>query len=121
MRITTSVVMFYLWLSGAANLIQATGISNAMGLATNYAAGEKLEQAVAALSSVTGGGVGIESLIGIFLLLARAVEAFAAGLTAGPRLMANMGIPLPLVVFIHIPVALLAARLGIYALSGREL
>jgi len=121
MRITTGIIMFYLWLTGAANLLESTGISAAMGLSTSYSAGAKLEEAVDALGSISGGGLAVEELIGIFVLLARAVEAFAAGLTAGPRLMAAMGIPTAIVVFIHIPVALFAARLGIYALSGREL
>lgn len=121
MKITTSVILFYVWLTSAANLVESTGLASAMGISTSTSAAAEINNAVEALGNVSGGGVAAESLLGVFTVLASSVQAFTAALTAGPRLMSSLGIPLPIVVFLHAPVALLAARLGIYALSGREL
>jgi hydroxyethylthiazole kinase-like sugar kinase family protein len=121
LRITTSIVMAYLWLTGAATLLEITGMSAEMGVETQYGAASAFQNAVEALGQVTGSGISFESLIAIFIVLASAVQTFAGALTAAPRLMVAMGIPTPIAVFIHTPVALLAARIGIYVLSGREL
>ena len=121
MRITTSIVMFYIWLTAAANLIESTGMTDAFGVATSTSVGEELGDAVDALGQVSGGGVAAESLLGVFSVVTESISAFSAGLTAGPRVMSSLGVPMAIVVFVHAPVALLAARLGIYALSGREI
>ena len=121
LRITTSVIMFYVWLTGAANLLEVTGISAQMGVRTEYGAAKAIQDSVQALGQVTGSGISFESLIAIFIVIAKAIQAFTGALTAAPRLMVAMGIPTPIAVFIHVPVALLSARLGIYVLSGRDL
>lgn len=121
LRITTSIVMFYIWLTGAANLLEATGISSELGISTTYGAASKFKEAVAALGDVAAGGISFQSMVAIFIALASAIQSFVGALTAAPRLMVAMGIPLSIAVFLHVPVALLSARLGIYALTGREL
>lgn len=121
MKITTSVVMFYLWLTAAANLIEVTGVASAMGVDTGVHAGDRLHDAVSALGQVQGGGGAAESLLGVFNLISNSVWTFTSALSAGPRILSGLGIPIEIVIFLHAPVALFAARLGIYALSGREL
>lgn len=121
MRITTSVVMFYVWLTAAANLLESTGLAAAMGVTTPTSAAQKLQNAVDALGDVSGGGVAAESLLGVFTVVTESISAFTAALTAGPRILASLGIPIEIVLFLHAPAALLAARLGIYALSGRDI
>jgi len=121
MKITTSIMMFYVWLTAAANLLESTGIAGALGVETSTSVAKEINDAVTALGDVSGGGVAAESLLGVFTVLANSVQAFTAGLTAGPRLLSSIGLPIEFVIFLHAPVALLTARLGIYALSGREL
>jgi len=121
MRITTSIVMFYVWFTAGANLLESTGLADAMGVTTSTSAAQKLNNAVNALGDVTGGGVAADSLIGVYTVITESIAAFGAGLTAGPRIMSSLGIPIEIVLFLHAPVALFAARLGIYALSGRDL
>lgn len=120
MRITTSIIMFYTWLTAAANLLESTGIAGAMGVKTPTSVGQEVDQAVEAFGSVTGTGGAQETLLGVFSVVTNAAEAFTAGLTAGPRIMAAMGVPPEIVVFLHAPLGLLAARFGVYMLSGRE-
>lgn len=121
LRITTSVMMFYLWLTAAANLLQVTGLSAIMGVETKYGAASAFQEGVKELGQVTGSGISFESLIAIFIVLAKAIQGFTAALTAAPRLMVAMGIPTPIAIFVHTPIALLSARIAIYVLSGREL
>lgn len=121
MRITTSIVMFYFWLTAAANLLMETGVAQSMGVSTSLSAGEKLVAAEESLRSIEASGIAVESLVGVFVAVAKVMEALAAGLTAGPRLLLNLGIPSPLVVFLFAPMPLLAGRLIIYALSGRDI
>lgn len=113
--------MFYVWVTAGANLLESTGILSSMGVSAGTSAAGEFSEAVDALGKISGGGVSVESLIGVFTVLASSIEGFTAALTAGPRLMVELGVPLPIAAFLHAPVALLAARLGIYALSGRDL
>jgi hypothetical protein len=121
MRITTGIIMFYIWLTAAANLVESSGIAASLGHTAQVTAGDKLQQAVNSLSNITSTGLSIESLTGAFVALTSSVEAFGLALSAGPRILLGLGIPPLLVAFIHAPVGLLAARLGAYALTGREI
>lgn len=120
MRITTSVVLFYIWLTAAANLLIETGFTDAMGIALNTSAGDQLAEAVRALGDIEAGGLSAESLLGVYTVVTSAADGFLVGLTAGPRILIGLGIPLVFVVFIHAPLGLLAARFGIYMLAERS-
>lgn len=120
MRITTSVVLFYIWLTAAANLLIETGFASAMGIALNTSAGDQLAEAVQALGDIEAGGLSAESLLGVYTVVTSAANGFLVGLTAAPRIMIGLGIPLVFVTFIHAPLGLLAARFGIYMLAERS-
>lgn len=121
MKITVSVVLFYVYWTAAANLIEVVGWTEAIGIAGQTGVGETLSDAVAELGSINAGNLAVESLISVYLVITTAVETFLVALSAGPRLLVNLGIPIEFVLFIHAPVPLLAGRLLIYAASGREL
>lgn len=121
MRITTSVVLFYVWLTASANLIQEVGWTSSIGISGTTSVGDTLSGGIAEINSINAGNLVVESLISVYLTVATAIEAFLTGLTAGPRLMLNIGMPLEFVAFIHAPLALLGGRYLIYAVSGREL
>lgn len=121
MKITTSVVLFYVWLTAGANLLVEIGFADALGIALQTTAGESFGEAVAALGDIQAGGLSAESLLGVFTVISNSVQAFLVALTMGPRFMLNLGIPSVFVVFIHAPIGLLGARLLIYTLSGREI
>ena len=121
MRITTSVVMAYIWFMAAAALLDTTGVTDAMGVSSQTSAGQTFGEAIEALNSISGGGISAESLIGIYTIVTTSIEGFLLALTAGPRILVNVGIPLSFVVFLHAPIALLAGRQLLYVLSGRQL
>jgi hypothetical protein len=121
MRISTSIVTAYLWLTAAANLLLETGISQSMGITTDISAGARLVEAREAFSTIEAKGIAVESMIGVFITIAKVIEAMAAGLFAGPNLLLNLGIPMPIVAFVFAPIPLIAGRAIIYALSGRSI
>ena len=120
MRITTSIVLFYVWLTASANLMRETGIADALGIATTATAGESFREALEALQNLSGGGIAPESVVSIYTVTTASAEGFLVALTAGPRLMVNLGIPTEFVVFLHAPLGLLAGRYLIYMFSGRD-
>lgn len=121
MRITTSVVLFYLWVSATASAIEAIGVAADMGLETVLSVDSGLENAVDGLNSIQGSGGTAEALVGIYTVGTAAIEIFVGGLTAGPRLMIAAGVPAEFVLFLAAPVPLLAGRMMIYGLTGRSL
>lgn len=121
MRITTSIVLFYVWFIASAGLMDSVGLTDAMGVAGTVSAGEQFGEAITELNNISGGGISAQSLVGIYTVVSSSIEGFLLALTAGPRLLANIGIPMPFVIFVHAPVALLAGRLMLYVLSGRDL
>ncbi len=121
MRATTSIVLFWIWFDASAALLEATGVAKAMGVSTSLGAGDGLRTAVNGLTQVQSGGVSAQSLVGLTTVATGAVEIFIDGLSAGPRILINIGLPPTIVLFLHAPVGLLAGRMIIYALAQREL
>lgn len=113
--------MFWVWFNASAALLESAGIAKAMGVSTTLGAGNGLQTAVSGLNQIESGGISAESVVGLAVIGTGAVETFIGGLSAGPRIMVNIGLPLEIVVFLHAPVALLGGRMLIYTLAQREL
>lgn len=120
MRITMSVVLFYVWLTATAAFVEAIGWLESIGVTGSAGAGETLSEGIAELNDIEAGNLAVESLISIYLVVTTTIEAFLRGLSAGPRIMLNLGVPLEIVAFIHAPLALIAGRFLIFMLTGRE-
>jgi len=121
MRITTSVIMFWLWFMASAALLEATGVAQSMGVSTTLGAGAGLQTAVQGASTISAGGISAQSMVGIATIVTGMAQTLTGGLTAGPRIMANVGIPPAFIAFLHAPIALLAGRMLIYTLSRRSI
>lgn len=121
MKITTSIAMFYIWLTAASNLLIEVGFTDAIGVSLETSAGGEFEEGIDALGNISASGLSADSLLGVFTVVGNSLDVFVAGLTAAPRLLTNLGIPIEFVVFLHAPLGLLTARLVIFTISGREL
>lgn len=121
MRITTSIIMFWIWFTSAAALLESVGVTAAMGVPTSVSAGDKLSEATAALKTISSGGVSAESVVGLYTMGTSVIETFLVGLTAGPRIMVAVGLPMEFVIFLHAPIGLLGGRMFIYMLAQRSL
>lgn len=121
MRITTSYVLFWIWFNAAAAFVEAIGWAKAVGISTSLGAGNGIQTAVEGLQQIESGGVSAESVVGLYIIGAGAIETFVGGLSAGPRILATVGFHPAFIAFLHAPVGLLAGRMIIYAIAQREL
>ena len=120
MRITFSVVLFYVWFGASAALVDTVGLTEALGVSGSTTAGDKFSESVESLSNVNVGISVVDSLVNVYTAVTTAAEGFVLALTAGPRLLINLGIPPEFVFFLHAPIVLLAGRFLIYMFSGRD-
>ena len=121
MRITTSVVLAYVWLYASASLLVSIGFAEAIGVPMDETAGESFQQAIDEAGNVDAGNLAVESLIGIYTVVTGSVEAIVTALTTAPRFLIGLGIPTEFVLFIHAPLGLLTGRYLIYMLSERSM
>jgi hypothetical protein len=119
-RITTKIVVFFTFFTAAANLFEVTGLTDSIGVRTPYSTDEKLQDAVDAMGSISGGSGYGETLIGVYSSVTSTFEVFAAGVTAGPRLLVAAGMPTAFVVFLFAPAGIWVGIDTIYMLSGRR-
>jgi len=119
-RVAINVLMFYTWLTAAANVLVATGIADSWGvdLPNNH---EKFDQAGNQMSDVDVSGNIVESFTNIALAGFNTMEGVLGVVTAAPRVMAALGVPAPLVTFLHAPLALVVGLTLFHILTGREL
>ncbi len=121
MRITTSIVLTYVWLYASASLLVAVGFAEALGVPMDETAGESFTNSVEEAGNVDAGNLAVESLIGIYTVVTGSVEGIVTALTTAPRFMIGLGIPTEFVVFLHAPLVLLTGRYLIYMLSERSM
>jgi hypothetical protein len=119
-RVAINVLMFYSWLTAAANVLLATGVAESWGidLPDNY---ESFERAGSNLSSVSVSGNIVESFTNVALAGFQTASGVLDVLTAAPKIMTALGVPPALVTFIHAPLALIVSVTLFYILTGREL
>lgn len=119
-RVTTIIVVFFVYFTAAANLLEVTGLAAAMGATTNFTAGSEFTAAVGALENIQAGSGLTDTLIGIYTGVTSAMRAFVAGVTAGPRLLINAGVPASFVAFLFAPATVWVGIDIAYYLSGRQ-
>jgi len=121
MRITTSIVLTYIWLYASAALLVSIGFADAIGVPMDESAGDQLIDAVEEAGNVDAGNLAVESLIGIYTVITGSMQAITSAVTTAPRFMIGLGIPTEFVVFLHAPLLLLTGRFLIYILSERSM
>ena len=120
MRRSPAIVVFFIYFTAAANVLETVGLTDAMGISTGVTASDRLAEAQAAAASVRTGGGFADSLFGIYNAVAATMQAVVAGVGAGPRLLTGAGIPEWAVVFLFAPAAVIVGLDIVYYLSGRD-
>jgi hypothetical protein len=121
-RIALNVLLFYTWLTAAANLVVATGIMDSWGADTGI--GDQYDSFARAgeqLANISVSGSIVESFVNVAIAAFSVIVGITDVIRAGPQVMAAAGVPTPIVVFVHAPLALAVGVLLIYVLTGREL
>lgn len=119
LRKTPAIVVFFIFFSAAGGLLEATGVTAAMGVESPTGATDALDESVEAINTVSAAeGIG-DTLFGSFVAGARAIEALARGVFAGPLLLTAVGVPSPFVAFLFAPAAIIVTMDAIHYLTGR--
>jgi hypothetical protein len=121
MRKTWALVVFYFYLTGAAVLIEVTGVAAAWGVKSPVGITSAASDIQTEISNIGGSGISalFETLVAIFVSVTSTVEILARGAFALPLFFEAMGVPDPFVAFIFAPLGVIVARDLLHALSGR--
>lgn len=119
MRKTTNVIVFAVFVTAGANMLEVSGVTAAMGLQIGVVG--HFGDAIAALNSIQPGTSVVDSLFSIYDAVANTFKGFATAAFAVPILLINIGIPAFIVVFITAPVGIVVGSDLVYVLSGRDL
>lgn len=119
MRKTFALVVFYFYLTGAANLIEVTGVAAAWGVNSPVGVTTAVADVTQELQSIKFGTGPLETLIAVFTAVAGTIEAIGRGIFALPLFLDSMGVPTPFTAFLFAPAIVLLGRDIIHAVSGR--
>lgn len=119
-RVAINTLMFYTWLTAASNVLLATGVADSWGISLpdNY---ESFERAGDQMKDISVSGNIVESIVNVSLAGFNTMQGVLDVLLAAPQIMAALGVPTPLVAFVHAPLALVVGLTLFYILTGREL
>lgn len=119
MRKSFALVVFYFYLTAAANLIEVTGVSAAWGVEAPVGVTTAVADVTQELRTIDTGLNLLETLIAVFSAVAGTIEAMGRGVFALPLFLDSIGVPTPFVAFLFAPAVVLVARDIMHALSGR--
>ena len=119
MRKTPAIVVFFLFFSGSATLLEVTGVTAAMGVSSPTGVTTSLAEAEAAMDGIRASGGLADTLFGSFTAAASVIEALGRGVFGGPLLLAAVGIPGYLITFLFAPAAIIVGLDIRHYLTGR--
>lgn len=120
MRISTILVIFLLFLNGAAGVLTASGTADALGIQPEPGGDAQADQAVQNAEGVEpGGGLG-DTLFSLYTSVTRGVEAVYGLVFYGPVMIANLGVPSWLTGMFSGALTVIVFADVVYLLTGRS-
>lgn len=118
---STNILIILVALNASAVLVGAIGLGADAGYEPTVGGNEQIEEANQTASDVEGSGGVIDSFVGAVLnALGQLVSIFAV-VVAGPRMLAKLGVPGPLVALLAAPLYIVVGIDLLEVISGREL
>lgn len=120
MRLSLKITVFLVLLNASAGLVTGMGVADEMGVSPNPGGGDQVEAANSTASNVSAqqSSQG-QTLFGVFTSLGNIFNTVFGLVFAGPTMLANIGIPGPIVTFLFAPAYIIVAADIAYILSGR--
>lgn len=118
MRKSTNILVFAVFVTAGANMLEFSGVTAAMGVEIGVVG--HFGEAIQALNSVDVGASIIDSLFSIFVAVSNTFQGFVTAAFAVPILLINIGVPTYLVVFLTAPIGIVVGADMIYLISGRK-
>jgi len=119
MRISLKVTVFLVLLNASAGMIGQMGVAGDMGVDPTVGGDERIQEANQTAGEVQSGEGFGDTLFGVFASVSGLFGTVFSLVFAGPTMLANIGIPGPIVAFLFAPAYLLVAADVAYILSGR--
>lgn len=120
MRVSTQLLLYFILMNAAANLLVASGVAADWGVEPDVGGDDALIQAQEEAEEARASrGVG-STLFTVFTLAADAVNALYAVVFAGPIMLQNAGVPSLITDFVAAPLQIIVVADVLYALSGRD-
>lgn len=119
LRKTPAIVVFFLFFSAAAVLIEAVGLTAAMGVESPTGVSASFEAAQTEWKNVVAAEGVADTLFGSFIAATSSIEVLARGVFSGPLLLTSAGIPAPFVAFLFAPAGVIVLMDILHYLTGR--
>lgn len=110
MKVSIMIVVFFIGFNAFVGFLNASGYTDAVGLDTEVNEPEELETAESEARNVQTGGGGLETLFGLWSLLAGFVSTFHDALLPGMALLSDVGVPTEIIGLVDTSVAFIAGR-----------
>lgn len=117
---STNIVVFLVLVNSAAVLVGAVGIAD-VGAAPQIGQTSEITAAQDEAFSITTERSALDTFISGVIAAASSVQTIFEVAVAGPTMLANLGVPGPIVVFLTAPLYILVALDILQVLSGRAL
>lgn len=118
---STNILIILIALNASAVLVGAVGLANDAGYQPTTGGGEQIEDANESASNVEGSGGVIDSFVGAVLSAVGQLVTIFKVVIAGPTMLANLGVPAPLVALVSAPLYIIVGIDLLEVISGRQL
>lgn len=120
MRWSTRLLVLLFFLNAGANVFVASGVAADWGMQPDPGGDDELQSANETASEFRPSGGFADTLFGLYASVTGTFQNVIGVATAGPTMIANMGVPSWLTTFVFAPVYLLVAFDLVYLLTIRE-
>lgn len=119
-RASTVVVTFLVFLNATSILLVESGVTAALGVQTDVQMSDRVNEAVTAAENIEIAGGFLQSLFGIFNAVGSTFRIITEGVTAGPSMLQDVGVPPEITTFLWVGAGLIIGIDLIYIFSGRD-
>lgn len=109
MRITTQILLFFIFMNAGATLIQDLGADEALGTDPQVNAPNDLKEAQNEANTTETQGGGLSTLYGLTIVLGQLWGAFTGALMPATGMLLDVGVPKPIVTFLRSGMAIVGA------------
>lgn len=121
MRKATQILVFNLFLNGAATVVDASGLAEDLGVNPTTGASRSLQQAAEAGQQISSSSGIAESLFSLVVAAIQTTTALVQASYAAPQMFNNLGFPVWATTFIFAPIYLFGALALVHVATGRGL
>jgi len=118
---STNILILLVALNASALLVGFAGLGPALGYQPTVGGDDKIEQANQTAGDVDSDRGAFDSFVGAVISAAQQLFTIFEGVTAGPRMIINLGVPAPIVTALAAPLYIIVGLDLLQVLSGRSI